>query len=78
MARRGGRRPMPIELPSGTLSDETWERIQMAVLARGDVAEYPAITLFPDVGEPEEVEAELRQLKEWLNDEGLLEEAWFA
>ena len=69
---------MPIELPSGTLSDETWERIQQAVLARGDVAEYPSITLFPDVGEPEEVEAELRRLKEWLADEGLLEERWFA
>lgn len=69
---------MPIELPSGTIPDEQWDRIQVAVLARGDVAEYPAITLFPDAGEPEEVEAELRRLKEWLADEGLLEETWFA
>lgn len=69
---------MPIELPSGTIPDEQWERIQQAVLARGDVAEYPTLTLFPDVGEPEEAEAELRQLREWLVDEGLLEDTWFA
>lgn len=69
---------MPIELPSGSIPDETWDRIQQAVLARGDVDEYPAITLFPEVGEPEEVEAELRRLREWLADEGLLEDSWFA
>lgn len=69
---------MPIELPSGTIPDEKWDRIQQAVLARGDVDEFPFITLFPEAGAPEDVEAELRKLKEWLSDEGLLEEGFFA
>ena len=30
---------MPIELPSGSIPDATWDRIQQAVLARGDVEE---------------------------------------
>lgn len=70
--------PMPIDLPSGTLTDAQWDRIQQAVLARGDVDEYPNITLYPDLGEPEDVEAELRRLSEWLVDEGLLEPGWLA
>lgn len=69
--------PVPIELPSGTIDDATWERIQLAVLARGDVAEYPAITLFPDLGEAADVEAELRRLAEWLHDEDLLDESFW-
>lgn len=69
---------MTVELPSGALSDAQWDRIQQAVLARGDVAEYPAITLYPDAGEPAEVEDELRRLREWLHDEGLLDDAFWA
>lgn len=69
---------MPVKLPSGTLTDELWDRIQQAVLARGDVADYPGITLYPDLGEPADVEAELAQLKEWLADEGLLPLAWWG
>lgn len=67
-----------VQLPAGDIPDEQWERIQNAVLARGDVADYPAITLYPDLGEPEEVEAELRRLREWLHDEGLLDEAFWS
>lgn len=69
---------MPIDLPSGTIPDAQWDRIQQAVLARGDVDEFVAITLYPDAGEPEEVEAELRRIRDWLVDEGLLEATWFA
>ena len=69
---------MPVDLPSGPIPDATWERIQQAVLARGDVEEYPFITLYPDVGDPADVEVELRRLREWLVDEGLLDASWFA
>lgn len=62
-----------VQLPSGTISEAQWERIQQAVLNRGDVEEFAYVTLYPDVGEPREVEEELRRLKEWLHDEGLLD-----
>ena len=69
---------MPIQLPSGTIPDAQWERIQQAVLNRGDVENYAFVTLYPDLGEPAEVEAELRTLKDWLHDEGLLDENFWA
>lgn len=63
----------PIELPSGRIPLAQWERIQQAVLNRGDVEEFAFVTLYPDLGEPAEVEEELWRLKEWLHDEGLLD-----
>jgi hypothetical protein len=62
-----------VELPSGSIPEAQWERIQQAVLNRGDVEEFAYVTLYPDVGEAHEVEEELRRLKEWLHDEGLLD-----
>lgn len=71
--------PMPdIQLPSGTIPTAQWERIQQAVLNRGDVEEYAYITLYPDVGEPKDVEEELARLKDWLHDEGLLDASWWG
>ena len=67
-----------VRLPSGEIPDDQWERIQHAVLARGDVSEYPNVTLYPDLGDAADVEAELRTLREWLHDEGLLDESFFA
>ena len=67
-----------VQLPAGEIPDAQWERIQLAVLARGDVAEYPNITLFPDIGEAADVQEELMRLREWLHDEGLLDEGWWG
>ncbi|GEM_PF-4521164 len=66
-----------VQLPSGTIPLAQWERIQQAVLNRGDVEEFAFVTLYPEVGEPGEVEEELRRLKEWLHDEGLLDMAFW-
>jgi hypothetical protein len=67
-----------VELPSGRIPLAQWERIQQAVLNRGDVEEYALVTLYPDMGEPAEVEAELRKLADWLHDEGLLDSSFWS
>ena len=67
-----------VSLPTGKIPFAQWERIQQAVLNRGDVDEYAYVTLYPDVGEPADVEAELLRLKEWLDEEGLLPLSWWG
>lgn len=67
-----------VKLPSGEIPDEQWERIQQAVLARGDVDQFPNVTLFPDLGDGADVEAELKLIASWLDDEGLLPANWWG
>ena len=67
-----------VSLPSGEIPDEQWDRIQQAVLARGDVDQFPNITLFPDIGEAEDVEAEMKTIAGWLDEEGLLPATWWG
>lgn len=67
-----------VELPRGKIPLAQWERIQQAVLNRADVDEFAYVTLYPDLGEPSDVEADLLRLKDWLDEEGLLPLSWWG